>query len=150
MKQHAKKAIYHIASVFSAAVVVFFIILLLAQIRQLNQDVKEQTIITQRYLRCLLLLPESAFATTESRAEAIDRCARDSFIPEVVTPQPANQSLSMVIPSELTESQAPAAMPSPQPTPPAPSPPPEPEVEAPVKAGLCVPFLDVCLNIGGE
>lgn len=81
MRAPANKSISNLVIVVASAVVVFIAINILAQIRSLTQDVKSQTTINQKYLRCILLLPPEDFADREKRVVAIDRCAEESTLP---------------------------------------------------------------------
>ncbi len=60
------------------AVITLVAVLLLAQNRKLSQDIKTQTAVNQQYLRCIILLPKEAYATIESRVQALDKCAEES------------------------------------------------------------------------
>lgn len=86
---HKKKQFFfHIISVLSLAFTFFMAVYLLAQNKSLNQvnnklsqEIKAQTDINQRYLRCILLIEREKFANVESRVDAIDKCAVESKTP---------------------------------------------------------------------
>lgn len=103
MTSPPKQFLSHMVTIVSVAVIVLVGIILLADNRRLSQDVKkisqgtqklaednqrlseqirEQTDINQRYLRCILLIPREDFASVETRVEAIDKCARESKLPD--------------------------------------------------------------------
>lgn len=50
----------------------------ISSIHTIGINIQEQTLINQRYLRCILLLPREAFASSDSRVKALDKCAQDS------------------------------------------------------------------------
>jgi low affinity Fe/Cu permease len=86
MKKHF---LSHMITVISVAISVFFIVLLLAQnnktneaTQKLSEEIKAQTDINQRYLRCILLIERDKFASVETRVAAIDKCAVESRTPD--------------------------------------------------------------------
>lgn len=81
-----KRSIYNLVIVVSIGIMLFTSVLLLAQVRAIGQqnhqiahDVKDQTTVIQKYLRCLLLIPQKEYATIETRIVAIDRCVEESI-----------------------------------------------------------------------
>lgn len=82
MKAPAKIAILNVITVIALSVMIFVVVLLLAQNRTLTRDIKAQTDINQRYLRCILLIPQEEFKDTEQRVKAIDKCSLESRLPD--------------------------------------------------------------------
>ena len=89
MKPHHSRFIFHLVVALSLAVTFFMMVFLLAQNRhlgeqnqKLSEEIKAQTDINQRYLRCILLIEREKFATVETRVDAIDKCAVESRTPE--------------------------------------------------------------------
>lgn len=81
MRAPAKDAISHIITVIGVGVIVVVFVALLAQTRTLSENINNQTLINQRYLRCILLIPPEQFRDAESRVAAIDKCAEESRLP---------------------------------------------------------------------
>lgn len=91
-----KKSIYNIIIAVSIGVLLFTVVLILTQVRQLiqqnhhltelehqtTQDIKDQTTINQKFFRCLILTPQSAFNNTKTRVAAVDKCVEESVIKE--------------------------------------------------------------------
>lgn len=89
MRAPAKKAILNVIIVSAIGAILLICVFILAQIREHNiaiqqQQViiREQTDITQRFIRCLVLIPGSSIRTPRERARAIDACARESRLPK--------------------------------------------------------------------
>lgn len=75
------KAISHITTVLAGAVIALVAVLILAQNRKLGEDIKAQTTINQRFLRCILLIPREQFVSVDDRVKAIDSCVDQSRLP---------------------------------------------------------------------
>lgn len=90
--------------------------------------IQEQTAITQRYLRCLLLIPSEEFLDKDARVLAIDKCVKDSVLPDAgpgtVPPSSSTTPSSRVVPAE-TATQQPMALAPPSSEPSSPTPAPE-------------------------
>ena len=90
MTGHFQKAISHVVTVMSLGVIITVTIILLAQIRKLGENIKAQTDINQRYLRCILLIERKDYEKVETRVAAIDKCAIQSKLPSgKAAPKPA-------------------------------------------------------------
>lgn len=81
MRQPVKEAVFHVITVIGIGVIVVVFVALLAQTRTLSKNINNQTLINQRYLRCILLIPPEQFNDAESRVGAIDKCAEESRLP---------------------------------------------------------------------
>lgn len=81
MKTPKKQFFYHVLIAVSLAFTIFIAVYLLAQNKALSQEIKNQTDINQRYLRCILLIERDQFSDVEKRVAAIDKCAIQSKTP---------------------------------------------------------------------
>lgn len=88
LKAPAKTFVLNVIIALSFALTLFMVVVLLAQNResnrrteQLSKEIKAQTDINQRYLRCILLIERDQFANVELRLDAIDKCSIESKTP---------------------------------------------------------------------
>lgn len=77
----ARQVFSHIITVIAVGVIALVCVMLLAQNRNLSREIKDQTAINQRYLRCILLIPSDEFKDVKLRVAAIDKCSRTSQLP---------------------------------------------------------------------
>lgn len=78
LKQHINHAFYTVVTTVGIGIIAITMIVVLTQNRSLSTEIRNQTDINQRYLRCIILLPKEAFADIPSRIKALDQCSEDS------------------------------------------------------------------------
>lgn len=88
LRAPAKKAIYNVVIAASLGVILFVVVLILAEIREQqqalikqNETITEQTDINQKFFRCLVLIPIDKDRTPDERVRLVDKCAEQSKIP---------------------------------------------------------------------
>lgn len=89
----AKKALYNVITVLSLGIILLTSVILLSRIRevssqnralseranQLSVEIKQQTTINQKFLRCLVLTPQVPNRTVEERTAIVDKCVENSL-----------------------------------------------------------------------
>lgn len=81
MKADTKRAIYNAVVIAGIATILLMVVIILVQIRNQNNTIKEQTDINQRFFRCLILIPQDVNRTPEQRVELVDKCSVESKLP---------------------------------------------------------------------
>ena len=79
MRKNLKKEFAaNMVIIVSIVIMVFLAIILLVRLNNVGQDVKKQTEINQRFLRCLILVPPDEYKDREARIKTVDKCTADS------------------------------------------------------------------------